>query len=797
MRTSKLFGLLLAGLSLFALASCNDKEEDVLGFDQAKFLVAPDAIGETSATLIVSVTGNDNATWYGFLTTDTQTDAATVVKSKIAATSVTRHILNGSPLKKIEIDGLRKGGALYRYIVTGLLADGKIYGTPAEYVFETKGEFVANSVGTITYPNPVSEPTTVQFAGFPGTYVYGYFPKAEYSRAALKVKMNEDLATGDYDSADEDKTVTFPITEEGEYVVYAYELDGKGEPTLSCAEYDLVIDNLDFSAYEAFLGSWYVNGSDIQLTFTQKQRGVSYYVSGIPTTGMPEDGGYDQAVAEFDFGTGIVTFREQMIQECTTAYSSYGTAYSCVSGRFVYGSSTYVAYPVNTDAPDVIFTAQVVDGEFVIEPGSCEFGPFADFTTGWYIDGVGGMYNTTDTISLPFTLDAEPAPAEDEYLAWLGTWYDAGGHELTITQKGKNQSFYIEGFDLGESNMVISAGYNSGLLVFNGIEYVDPDADVEYDFCGIADGGGVAYSGVLAYAELAADGKSFDIVGATTSKGETVALQILIYNSGYSLYEDGYVVDLPATFTSEAPVATEEYLAWLGEWIVVRCPEITHPATQDDVEAGDALAVGDEVVDQEAIYDLWTIEQEQLNTSYTVTGIEGLDWAEVSVVFDRTDNSINLYSQQVMDTDYLNVYLVNEYNYGEDFMGYWGDIGYGYIDENDSDHAVIYPYDDYFYSISGYAYASSFRFYGETGSFITMWNEVPTWLPAEMYRYSSSGNAPNSVSKDADSFFKTEMKFVRTPKFGKSSKAIKKAERNGYKVLGSKKAGLASGKIGK
>ena len=747
MRTSKLFGLLLAGLSLFALASCNDKEEDVLGFDQAKFLVAPDAIGETSATLIVSVTGNDNATWYGFLTTDTQTDAATVVKSKIAATSVTRHILNGSPLKKIEIDGLRKGGALYRYIVTGLLADGKIYGTPAEYVFETKGEFVANSVGTITYPNPVSEPTTVQFAGFPGTYVYGYFPKAEYSRAALKVKMNEDLATGDYDSADEDMTVIFPITEEGEYVVYAYELDGKGEPTLSCAEYDLVIDNLDFSAYEAFLGSWYINGIEGQtLTFTEKQRGVSYYVEGLPTVDLPLTlTTYEPAVATFNMATGILSFSEQDLS--TFVISSYGDCMKSVQGTFVYGANTYGNYPGN-GAAGVIFTAEIgEDGNIHTTPGNCEYGPYTSFRYAWYImEGANaGKGNwSSEAIEFPLVLTKEFTPATDEFNAWIGTWYTPAGDEFTIAKDKTNASYVVSGL-FGDFDIVTKFDAATGNMVFYG-QKVGQDNAYTYYFYGIDQDDyietGDPADNSLAVATLSGDGKSFDVQGCeyqATYSGILydeiiVALQVFADN-GSKYYGVGDPVALPAKFEDSEPVPSEAFLAWIGDWEVVRVPEQSHEATPDDVDAGLAENVGDLIIDVEEVKDVWTIAQKKMNSTYTITGIEGLTWAEVEATFDATDNSLNIVQQTVLQNDAITVSLLSEAEGGLVYNGYFGNICSGVIGLDGK--ATLTSASDYF--VYGGKYynltVDGFHFYGITGEHVTIWNDTATPLPNVLTPY--------------------------------------------------------------
>ena len=95
----------------------------------------------------------------------------------------------------------------------------------------TTGDFVKDSEGVISYPNPVSEPTTVKFSGFPGKFIYG-FTESEITAEDIKLIANSDLDSG-VKPVEEEATATLAISEEGTYYVYAYELDENNEPTLS------------------------------------------------------------------------------------------------------------------------------------------------------------------------------------------------------------------------------------------------------------------------------------------------------------------------------------------------------------------------------------------------------------------------------------------------------------------------------------------------------------------------------------------------------------------------------------
>ncbi len=741
MRTIKLFGLLLAGLSLFALASCDDKEEETLGFDAAEFAVQATTVGESSATITVTVTGNENATWFGFLTDDLQTSAAALVKNTVGKLNVTRHIISGASHKSIDVDGLRKGGAFYRFIVTGLVADGTIYGTPAEVIFETAGEFVANSVGEISYPNPVSEPTTVTFTGFPGTFVYGYMPKSEYSLEALKVKMNEDLATGEFESSDEDITVVFPIVEEGEYVAYAYELDENGWPTLSCSECDVNIENLDFSGYEAFLGSWYINGIDGQtLTFTEKQRGVSYYVEGLPTVDLPLAlTTYEPAVATFNMATGILSFSEQDLS--TFVISSYGDCMKTVQGTFVSEGDTNGNYP-GYGAAGVIFTAEIgEDGNIHTTPGNCEYGPYTGFRYAWYImEGDYALLGnwSSEAIEFPLVLTKEFTPATEEYNAWIGTWYTPSGETFTIAKEYTNASYLVSGL-FGKFDVTAKFDAETGNMIFCG-QLIGEDSQYQYYLYGLDQDDyiekGNPADKSLAVATLSGDGKSFDVQGCeyqATYSGTVydeiiVALQVFAYKDS-KYYAASDALGLPVTYEDSEPTPSEGYLAWIGDWDIVRVPQQTHLASEDDVNNGLAENVGDVVVDVEEVKDVWTIAQKKMNSTYTITGIEGLTWAEVEATFDATDNSLSIVQQTILQNDAITVSLLSEAANGLVYNGYFGNICSGVIGLDGN--ATLTPASDYF--VYGGKYynltVEGFHFYGETGDYVTYWNEAATPLP--------------------------------------------------------------------
>ena len=621
--------VLSAVVMLSALAACTNKEEiegNGHGFDEATFSVEAVSVENTAATFKVSSSGVSGATYYGFLTDDMLSKPEALVKSALSGVNVTRHILSsGTTTPKVE--GLRQGGKAYRYIVTGLLSNGATYNTPVTAEFVTAGDFKANSVGVISYPDPVSEPTTVVFEGFPGKFVYG-ISETELSAEQIKVIVNSDLDTEVYDSAEIEKTVTLSIAEEGTYYIYAYELDENDEPTLSYTTFKLEIDNLDFSGYDAFLGEWYLNGvEDDIITIKENKRGVSYTISGdilnLPT-------GIKEIEAAYSLASNTLIISEQVLEEYTSA--SYGPCWR-VFGGFNDGQMSPSSLEMDTD-PQVVATATAeADGTIVITP---EEG-FDGMGYYWVIlEGANaGRGNWNDPVSLPNKLMADPAEPTDAYNAWIGTWYDEANYEFEIKKYKTNTAYLMTGFDQAEENpfeVVVNFDEATGGIVFFG-QVVGNTSTAEYDFCGMADNGYLYYNGTVATGELSEDKKTCTITGAsgTDSKGEAYsfyALRILTYSSGWGPYANAKIVELPAVLANEKHGPTPEYAKWLGEWEIERIP-----ATDTDP----------------AVTDTWTIKEKVVNGTFTVTGVEGSPF-EVEATFDNETSALSIAKQTVFSS---------------------------------------------------------------------------------------------------------------------------------------------------
>lgn len=735
-----------ATAALLLVAACVNKEElegNGHGFDEATFTLSAVSVENTSATLNISSAGAQGATYYGFLTEDVTSEAAALVSKQVGAISVTRHILS-SGNTSVTVKDLRQGGKAYRYIVTGLLANGTTYNDPVELSFTTSGDFTNNSVGTISYPEPLSEPTTVKFEGFPGKYVYGY-SGVGFDLDALKKQVNKDLDSGAVKPVSGDQTVVLPIEEAGEYVVYAYELDEKGYPTLSCTLFPLNISSLDFSVYESYLGDWYVNGlSSMKVTIAEKQKNVSFTISGIPYTDVVNPATvttFEPAVLNFDAATGFIYLEEQDLS--TFTYGNYGTGMKTISGRFNYGGSVYAHYPFNAEAPgSVLFVGSPDDeGNIATVAGECNYGPFVSFSYGFvFVDGpnVGKGSLASETIEFPFTLTKTIASPTEEYLAWIGTWYTEGGDKFVIEEDVVNTSYSVTGF-FDDLPVITRFNEADGTMSFYGQDVAE-DEKYTYRLQGIdqdnyVEPGSQDGTSTLAIATLSADGKSFTIegneyeavYGSTTYEEIIVGLDIFAFDlSAGNIYSvsDAVRVDLPATLEDTKPGPTDEYLAWIGDWEVGR---------------------GDET-------DTWTITENKTNTSYTVTGIEGAPF-EVIADFDKETGALSISEQDVYNLTSGNENVLNVSLYGNFIYNgttyFWGDdyeLFVATIGEDGS--AVMTPS-----PAAIYGDFVSFRFYGFVGpDYRTVaYTSVATPLPNVMTPATGAGvesTANKSVSSE-------------------------------------------------
>lgn len=114
--------------------------------------VDDDTVTETSVTVRVTCSGTESDTWYVFATDDLDSPAADAVQAAVSGLHDIPSVLH-SRNASVEITGLT-AGTTYRVIVTGLLSDGTVTGTPASDEFTTSRDpnaWTENPDWTVAY----------------------------------------------------------------------------------------------------------------------------------------------------------------------------------------------------------------------------------------------------------------------------------------------------------------------------------------------------------------------------------------------------------------------------------------------------------------------------------------------------------------------------------------------------------------------------------------------------------------------------------------------------------------------
>ncbi len=133
-------------LSLAAFAGCSkDNGDDNVEHNASFKLVLLDATGET-ASVAVSSTGSEADTWYCFYTSEVNSPAASLVSAEVAKLGGNVSSVLKSGNRQVDFSGLTPNTD-YKAVVTGLLSDGTVYGTPVELKFRSgraEGEIERN-----------------------------------------------------------------------------------------------------------------------------------------------------------------------------------------------------------------------------------------------------------------------------------------------------------------------------------------------------------------------------------------------------------------------------------------------------------------------------------------------------------------------------------------------------------------------------------------------------------------------------------------------------------------------------
>jgi len=249
MKTSFFSKAAILTLGALALVACTPRAKDAEpghGWGDAAFHVEVVSVNESEATIQESATGYDGAPFYGFATSDVTSKTESLISAEMKSISASWKILKTGTPDPVKLSGLRRGYAPYRYILFGLTPDGRTYGTPAEVIFRTTGEYKIGQI-TVSYDGLKSKNLSFTVSGASGKYDYVLMTQEKADEYLSVEELLSDNMTPVRKAQESDGTFTVKSPGAGNYVLYVFGvedelIDGAYNPTLQYARVKFTVE---------------------------------------------------------------------------------------------------------------------------------------------------------------------------------------------------------------------------------------------------------------------------------------------------------------------------------------------------------------------------------------------------------------------------------------------------------------------------------------------------------------------------------------------------------------------------
>lgn len=523
-------------------------------YEKIKFNVESTHVGMTDASVKVSYTSKETLSWYGFLSDDMTAKTADLIAAKTAG--VTNWETDAE--KEITLTGLLDEHD-YRYIVTGLRADGT-YGVPGELRFKTISAAYVNCVFTVTAPEikGCEVKINVQHTGKDGFEYYGFITTDLTSSlddlaAAVTTEVDSKLRTG--------KNLTYVVNDLDPGTEYRYIVVGR------------------------FNGVNYGHPGELRFTTAA-------------TVDFAKDNNW-KLVWE---GT------DRVLDSAAPEIITNNVADATVSGKYRFVLATFSVddyldtmddFVKNSIAPWAVSnnSSQIAQGatldEILKEASATEHFEFFDYGEDYTIFAVGINSNNIATGHYNFLQIHKDDPAlKANYNDFIGDW-ELGSATISITAKANGSTYNIEGIPSVRSFSPAVSGVIEGVYTSDGKLTVSEQIYGSWDALstigndyGMCDdylfarftAGGTAYRNWFANSDNPAviftiaklPGNQWEF---RPGKNDELGFTFDGFWSRWQIREGENAglgnnygqADFPVTF-NKAPDAEPEYLAWLGAW---------------------------------------------------------------------------------------------------------------------------------------------------------------------------------------------------------------------------------------
>ena len=245
-------------------------------------------------------------------------------------------------------------------------------------------------------------------------------------------------------------------------------------------------------------------------------------------------------------------------------------------------------------------------------------------------EAIEGFEPTLTYAKAEFTVEPIIEP-EEEYLAYIGTWYDEKGNEYTLTQDVVNASYIMTGLDAdipvlyenkgikfsGEEKLgSTTEGYSIYLFGLDQEGYAEDASQNDDDPYILA-------TGAMEDNKIAIAGSEYEAIYDGDSYDEVI-VGLIVYgvdesnNKLYRLAETPAVLSLPASLSKDKPGVEDVYSKFIGSWTITR---------------GEAT-------------DTWIISAKEEGKSFNIDGVEGFSGEEsITIEGKFEDDKLVVYAQ--------------------------------------------------------------------------------------------------------------------------------------------------------
>jgi hypothetical protein len=525
---------------------------------------------------------DEELTWYGFVTEDLTSPAATLIADKVSG--LAEENLNTGKGKAIDITGLETE-TNYRFIVTGVNAQGA-FGVPADVKFATLAQAYVDCVFTVvaTEVKPTTATLTITHNGLEDFAYCGFLTDDLTSPVAdveLPANVDSNLVTG------LEKTVD--LTGLSALTKYRYVVVGRVNGSDYGTRGEVIFETGDYAvagSYEDFLGAWAITqGSTYEFTIEADVEGESYIISGLGGAETAKYGIGSPLKVSATFEGGKMILKSQTISDVYTDPDDGKEYTDALCGTYVSKETGNTYYDKEMGRVLVNFVL-LEDGTVELRPGTTKDDEVY-LTFRFYQvpeDTSGSAYAQDNYATTLPNIMKHAQTASQAYLKWIGQW-NLNGTTYTIAKGETNVSYIMGSFYSGFTvNAPVDFDESTGDIIFaygpTGQSVTASGTSYDLYKCGSYGENSLTFGdddGIICRFVMGAGGNTANITPVATSN---TAERFGLYgqSAAGSWANFGMEIDIPLTITRVSSSSVQAAPASTGTANLKRVKEASVPS---------------------------------------------------------------------------------------------------------------------------------------------------------------------------------------------------------------------------